>query len=387
MIAIGIAFVLVGVITIALVNRQMKHYALSEAKAKARLILDRNVATHFYFSQRMKPILFQTMETAGITPAFEPSWMSSTYAVRKIDKHFKSLTDAAYYYKECAINARHPENEADAYERAFLERINRDPAIDIDDAIREIDGERFYAVLRRGETMEASCLRCHSTPQKAPEGLVRIYGDRRSFDRKVGEVVSAVSIRVPLEMAYDQADRLSLHLSAFFAVMLVLLYVVVFFLSNRWILRPLNAIREKAHQISSDPRHLGERITLPRAKEMAQLAAAFNKMSVELQDERNRLEQKVALRTRDLQAANEQLEHEISQHHQTIAQLEKTLSEVKQLRGILPICSYCNKIRDDAGYWNRLEKYLHDHSDARLSHGICPECARKHFPGMDLENE
>ncbi|MDD3990938.1 MAG: hypothetical protein PHV70_02190 [Desulfobacteraceae bacterium] len=120
---------------------------------------------------------------------------------------------------------------------------------------------------------------------------------------------------------------------------------------------------------------------------MAQLAAAFNAMSAKLLDERSRLEQKVAERTRDLQGANEQLEGEILQHRQTIEKLENTLAEVKQLQGILPICSYCKKIRDDAGYWNQLEKYLREHSDARLSHGICPDCAREHFPELDLEIE
>ncbi|MBW6486369.1 MAG: hypothetical protein K0B01_09495 [Syntrophobacterales bacterium] len=50
------------------------------------------------------------------------------------------------------------------------------------------------------------------------------------------------------------------------------------------------------------------------------------------------------------------------------------------MSGMLPICSYCKKIRDDKGYWNQLEAYIHDHSEAQFSHGICPECARKYFP-------
>jgi hypothetical protein len=53
---------------------------------------------------------------------------------------------------------------------------------------------------------------------------------------------------------------------------------------------------------------------------------------------------------------------------------------VKTLSGLLPICSSCKKIRDDRGYWNRLEIYLQAHSDARLTHGICPECADQLYP-------
>lgn len=60
-----------------------------------------------------------------------------------------------------------------------------------------------------------------------------------------------------------------------------------------------------------------------------------------------------------------------------IQELENALAQVKTLSGLLPICASCKKIRDDRGYWNQIENYITSHSDARFSHGICPECARK----------
>jgi len=57
-----------------------------------------------------------------------------------------------------------------------------------------------------------------------------------------------------------------------------------------------------------------------------------------------------------------------------VADLEEALASVKQLRGLLPMCSYCKKIRVDDTYWQQLETYIGAHSDARFSHGICPEC-------------
>lgn len=56
---------------------------------------------------------------------------------------------------------------------------------------------------------------------------------------------------------------------------------------------------------------------------------------------------------------------------------EKALAEIKQLKGMLPICSMCKKIRDDKGYWNNLEVYIEKHSDASFSHGMCVECSDK----------
>ena len=57
-------------------------------------------------------------------------------------------------------------------------------------------------------------------------------------------------------------------------------------------------------------------------------------------------------------------------------------SEIKRLRGMLPICSSCKKIRDDKGYWNQIEVYIKEHSDAEFSHGICPDCIKKLYPNL-----
>ena len=65
---------------------------------------------------------------------------------------------------------------------------------------------------------------------------------------------------------------------------------------------------------------------------------------------------------------------------------EKALQEIKILSGFLPICSSCKKIRDDQGYWNQIEAYIRDHSEAEFSHGICPECAKKLYPDIDVYN-
>jgi hypothetical protein len=59
--------------------------------------------------------------------------------------------------------------------------------------------------------------------------------------------------------------------------------------------------------------------------------------------------------------------------------------DVKVLRGLLPICSYCKKIRDDEGYWQQVERYIAARSEADFSHGMCPDCGSKHFPDMVAE--
>src|SRR5262249_54975882 len=62
------------------------------------------------------------------------------------------------------------------------------------------------------------------------------------------------------------------------------------------------------------------------------------------------------------------------------ARVQEALAEIKVLNGLLPICASCKKIRDDGGYWNQIETYIAEHSDAEFSHSLCPECMPRLYP-------
>lgn len=73
--------------------------------------------------------------------------------------------------------------------------------------------------------------------------------------------------------------------------------------------------------------------------------------------------------------------------NQWVSKPQLALAEIKTLKGIVPICSFCKKVRDDQGYWEQVEVYVKQHTQADFSHGICPECAQKHYPGMRLYDD
>ena len=76
---------------------------------------------------------------------------------------------------------------------------------------------------------------------------------------------------------------------------------------------------------------------------------------------------------------SERKQHE-KERDALIDSLQKSLKKVRNLSGLLPICASCKKIRDDKGYWNQIEGYIRDHSEAEFSHGICPDCSKKLYP-------
>jgi len=74
-----------------------------------------------------------------------------------------------------------------------------------------------------------------------------------------------------------------------------------------------------------------------------------------------------------------QLHSALAEKQHLIEDLQKASKEIKTLRGIIPICSHCKKIRDDKGFWNQLEAYLFKHSEADLTHSICPDCVEEYY--------
>jgi len=66
-----------------------------------------------------------------------------------------------------------------------------------------------------------------------------------------------------------------------------------------------------------------------------------------------------------------------------ITKLHDALDNIKTLKGLLPICANCKNIRDDKGYWNQIETYIRDHSEAKFSHSICPLCAEKLYGHLE----
>ena len=75
-----------------------------------------------------------------------------------------------------------------------------------------------------------------------------------------------------------------------------------------------------------------------------------------------------------LEASLEELRQALDQNKML---LQQAFDQIKTLRGIVPICAYCKKIRDDKGYWSQVEKYVSEHTDAKFSHGICPQCLER----------
>ncbi|WP_020587870.1 HAMP domain-containing protein [Desulfobacter curvatus] len=150
-------------------------------------------------------------------------------------------------------------------------------------------------------------------------------------------------------------------------VLIVCSFILSFLLSfiiSKFLNRSLNLLIEGTKNIGQGD--FQTRISVPSNDEFSILAQEINNMTQNL---------------KKITVSRDKLEIEITQRKQlqkerqkVIKDLEIALDEIKTLKGIVPICSKCKKIRDDKGYWNKLESYIEKHSEASFSHGLCPEC-------------
>ncbi|OGQ99586.1 MAG: hypothetical protein A2521_16975 [Deltaproteobacteria bacterium RIFOXYD12_FULL_57_12] len=164
--------------------------------------------------------------------------------------------------------------------------------------------------------------------------------------------------------AVTKALRLNLITAS---LIVALCLIILITLTVRSVIRPLQQLERLTGQIARGD--LNSRLTIQDSGEIGSLASSFNRMTEALQQAQESLRNELDERERGRQ-----------EREKLIAELQKALAEVKTLSGFLPICAACKKIRDDKGYWNQIESYIRDHTDAEFSHGICPDCVKKLYP-------
>jgi PAS domain S-box-containing protein len=270
----ALVMVVTGLATGFLVHHELRQYAISEANDKANILIQHKLAIQRYYTLQLRPHVMELTKPVRAEDYFDPVWMSGTYAVREIGKIFSEQFGMGdYYHKEAAVNARSPENEADDDERTFLNALKANSDIKSHSEVKYVGDEPYFVTMRRGASLwNPVCMRCHSNPEAAPQGLVKLYGPLRSFHRKMGDLLTVNSIRIPLLKAYANSNKFSLRLSVLLIGLFFFFSVILFWAHRRYLLNPLskslhdrerriNAIFSAAENVAfvindlEDPRH------------------------------------------------------------------------------------------------------------------------------------
>jgi len=176
---------------------------------------------------------------------------------------------------------------------------------------------------------------------------------------------------VPTRVIFGQVDKLLKILIIMFLAMLPGLALVIYLFSQT-VSRPLVRLSFAAAEIGKGK--LDTVIEVKSKDEIGSLANTFNEMAADLK--------KTTTSIDDLNKEITERKLAEEEREKLIHELQDALAQIKKLSGLLPICASCKKIRDDKGYWNQIESYIRDHSEAEFSHGICPDCMKKLYPDV-----
>ncbi|MDH3392706.1 MAG: HAMP domain-containing protein [Desulfobulbaceae bacterium] len=184
-------------------------------------------------------------------------------------------------------------------------------------------------------------------------------------------------VKIDKDEAYASVDYLRRMLLMMVILAVVVILGVALYIANGFS-GPIDHLATVAEKIAGGDLSLKAEVT--SVDEVGVLARSFNKMVDSLLQTSSDLEVKVD----QLQAEVVAREQSESEKERLIGELQDALTEIKTLKGIMPICASCKKIRDDKGFWSQIEAYVSAHSDVEFSHGLCPDCAKTLYPEIDL---
>jgi len=272
--------ILVLVFALALVpagliaNRMLQKSAREQVVENARIMMQTALATRTYTVKQIKPLL-----EPRLAEEFLPQSVPA-YSATEVFNYIRE-SHPEYTYKEAALNPTNPRDRALDWEADLVN------AFQADEGLKEVVGERespLGRALYLGRPIritDPGCLSCHTTPESAPPSVVKAYGPTNGYGWKLGEVIGAQIVSVPMSVPVATADAafraLLTALIGVFVVMLAILNVLLWLV----VIRPLRNLSAMADQVSTGNFEAPE-VRVEGRDEVAVLAGSFNRMRISL---------------------------------------------------------------------------------------------------------
>jgi protein-histidine pros-kinase len=223
-----------------------------------------------YTASEVGPLLGE-QSRARFLPQTIPFWAAQT-AFRNVHKQY-----SAYAYKEAALNPTNPADRATDWQADIIDSFKQNPDLHELASVRHAAEGAQLNLARPVRVDDQACLVCHSVPSAAPSSMIDLYGSSNGFGWKLGDVIGAQIISVPMQLALDRADRTLYTFLASLAGVFLLMLIIVNLLLDMVVIRRLRRIAITAGDISLGNMDAPELVASGR-DEVAQLTEAFNRM-------------------------------------------------------------------------------------------------------------
>lgn len=282
-IAMGALFLICVISIYFIAGNRLEKDAEKQVFDKARLLLTTMESSRSFTSKVIKPALYKALPGRFIVEG-----MSSSFGARNIFERI-SKSYPQYYFKHAAPNPRNPINKASAVEMNIINKFQANPALKEWKGFTDKNGKKEYMIMKPIVAKER-CLRCHSTPERAPSELIERYGTKNGFGRKAGEVIGTLTVSVPASIVLKTASNNTLIFIVIVASFFIILTFIINILFGRVILRPINKLSEVANKISVG--ELNAAIDVSGDDEIGNLAKSFERMRTSIKIAFDRLKKR-----------------------------------------------------------------------------------------------
>jgi len=319
LIPLGILAVLSSVFIFYQTYESSRKHAYELIRQQAALALEFNLAIRSYAGESIRPF----MEKFVDKDTFIPETMSTSFISRRIFEKVKKKFPGDII-RFSSDNPRNPFNSATADELRMIDYFGQNPQVNRRFEEIQFEGKRYLTYFSP-MVMKRECLRCHSDPKYAPAELIKRYGPKANFHRKLGDVVGLDTIAVPVEAINASLTSEMRSRSMILATVLVLLFGSIVYIFRFVVGKRLVAMANHFDKIAAH----GESpwITPVEVKgndEISVVGIAFNKLVEQLHTTYASLEQRVSERTEELRQANAQLQLELIERKRTEEKLRKS---------------------------------------------------------------
>ena len=256
-------------------------YAIEDTNArkdtihKAEVLLNAAVATRRYTDEEIRPLLADRMENEFF-PQTVPSYGAQQVFAR-LDEQYQT-----YNYAERALNPTNPKDLAEGWQVEIIQTFIENPDL------KELIGERIdrsgihkLYVTQPIKITQASCLDCHSTPDRAPESLLKTYGTVNGFGWNLNEIIGIRLISIPISITRQLVRDSFLSFLLLIASIFLIAYTAVILLVRRWIISPLNEIAHLVEEVSLGESEIAH-LPTERSDELGILSQSIDRLLISL---------------------------------------------------------------------------------------------------------
>jgi HAMP domain-containing protein len=255
----------------------LQNNAQDEVTSKALVLLETMNSVRNYTSTEINPELSNRLET-------ETQFLAQTvpaYSARQVFEHLNERKEYRNFsYREATLNPTNIRDLADDFEAGIVNEFRKNKDLKEKRGFRSDKNVELFYVARPLSISKESCLRCHSTPERAPKSQIATYSDRNGFGWQLNEIVAAQMISIPANEVFNEARNVSVLIIGIVSLLFGVAILLVNWLLKQTVIDPLKRISQTAKDVSTGS--LEAEFQHNSNDEIGILATAFNRMKVSL---------------------------------------------------------------------------------------------------------